>query len=153
MPQSKEEKKAYDKEYAKTPAGKKSRRIASWKRQGIIVEDWDKFHELFLSVTNCQICQKELTEDRYTTHSTRAPHHDHNILDKPNVIAICCQACNANDRSDNTSGEPNIYYIKSTDNWCFQKKFQGKQYYKGGFKTKEEAINYKKDFLASPIFG
>ena len=116
-----EAKKAYQKEYTQSPVGIKSRRISKWKRNGIIVEDWDKFYDSFLATTNCQICQKELTEDRYNTHSTRAPHHDHNILDKPNVIAICCHACNANDRSDNTSGEPNISYCKRDKNWTFQK--------------------------------
>jgi len=137
------------KAYNQTPARKKSRRICKWKSRGIIVDDndWDYFYDYYLSVTNCQICKKELTEDRYNTHSTRAPHHDHNILDKPNVIAICCHACNANDKSRNTSGEPNIRYIKKDKCWCFQKLIQGKHYFKSGFKTKQEAIDYKLNFL------
>ena len=149
MPQTKEEKEAYNKAYAQTPAGKKSMRIAKWKSRGIIVEgnDYDYFYDLFLSVTNCHLCKKELTTDRYTTHSTRCPHHDHNIKDRPNVIAICCNACNVNDRSTNTSGEPNIYNDKRRGTWYFRKLIQGKIYSKYGFKTKEEAIDYKLNFL------
>ena len=152
MPQkTKEERKAYDKEYAKTPARKKSKRIAKWKYQGIIVEDWNTFYDYFLSITNCQLCKKELTTDRYPTHSTKCVDHDHTITDRPNVRGIICNACNVNDRSDNTSGEPNISYDKRRGTWYFQKNIQGKKYSKSGFKTKEEAINYKKDFLASTL--
>tara|TARA_R110000823_G_scaffold41998_2_gene110240 strand:- start:110 stop:571 length:462 start_codon:yes stop_codon:yes gene_type:complete len=148
MPQTKEEKNAYNKEYNQTPAAIKSKRISHWKSRGIIVpdNDWDAFYDFYLTITNCQLCKKELTDDKKITHSTRVPHHDHNILDKPNVIAICCQACNANDRLDNTSGEPNVSYCKTKKYWTFQKIIQGKRYYKGGFKTKQEAINYKKYF-------
>ena len=149
MPKTKEEKKAYLKEYNQTPAGIKSARITRWKRVVIIVpdNDWDKFYDFYLSVTHCQLCQKELTTDRYSTHSTRVPHHDHNILDKPNVIAICCQACNSNDRNDNSSGEPNISYRKAKKRWVFQKMIKGKSYTKADFKTKEEAIRYKHLYL------
>ena len=171
MPWTKEERKAYNKEYNEknkerrkakmkeynqTPAGIKLNRIRRWKWQGIIVPDnnYDKFYdERFITTSHCELCQKELTEDKRNTHSTRCPHHDHNILDKPNVIAICCQACNLNYKSTNTSGEPNISYCKTHKLWRFEKIIQGKRYTKTGFKTKEEAINYKKDFLASPIFG
>ena len=90
-----------------------------------------------------------LTIDKKTTHSTRVVDHDHNINERENVRAICCHACNSNDRMDNTSGEPNIYYHKQNDCWQFEKKIQGKYYSKSGFKTKQEAIDYKFEFLAN----
>jgi hypothetical protein len=149
MPRTKEEIRAYQKKYKQSPAGKKAQKIASWKYQGIIVEenDWDYFYDLYLSTTHCQICKKELTIDKRTTHSTRCADHDHNITDRPNVRYICCQACNANDNSKNTSGEPNINYTKTRGTWHFQKYIQGKRYFKSGLKTFEEAITYKKEFI------
>jgi len=152
MPQSKEDKNAYMREYGKTPIAKKIKKIGCWKSRGIIVEenDWDYFHDLYLSITNCQKCKKELTTGK-RTHSTKCVDHDHNINDKPNVRMICCTACNLNDNSRNTSGEPNIYYFKPSKCWRFKKRIQGKNYCKTGFKTKQEAIDYKLNFLASTL--
>ena len=127
----------------------KSNRINRWKSLGIRVEndDWESFYQIFLSITECQICKKELTIDKRTTHSTRCVDHDHAINDRPNVRAICCNACNVNDNSRNTSGEPNIYYNKRGDTWYFQKAIKKTTYTKSGFKTKQEAIDYKLNFL------
>ena len=97
------------------------------------------------------MCQKELTEDKKTTHSTRCVDHDHAINDRPNVRMICCNSCNSYDKSNNTSGEPNIIYNKDRNSWRFQKIIQGKKYSKAGFKTKQEAIDYKHKFLASTL--
>ena len=141
-----EERAIYDKEYKQTPVGKKSRRKADWKQQGIIIKNFDEFYERFLSITHCQICKKKLTVDKKTTHSTKCVDHDHNITDGPNVRYICCHACNCNNNSRNTSGEPNISYRKR-DKWRFNKTIKGKTYTKSGFKTKREAIHYKYSFL------
>ena len=147
MPQSKEEKAAYNKKYYQTPAGIKSNRKTTWKYQGIIFDDVDEFYEKFLSTTHCEICKKKLTVDKRNTHSTRCVDHDHNITDKENVRYICCNACNSNDKTNNTTGEPNISYHKRDKLWQFEKRIKGKKYYKSGFKTKEEAIHYKYSFL------
>ena len=146
MPWPKEERNAYMKEYRQSPSGKKSKKITSWKDQGIIVQDYNKLYDSFLSMTNCQLCKKELTIDKKITHSTKCLDHDHLINNRPNVRMICCHACNLNDRLTNTSGEPNIHYNKSKK-WSFYKTIQGKRYSKGGFKTKQEAIDYKLNFL------
>ena len=147
MPKTKEERAAKQKEYYQTPAGKKSTRTSKWKAQGIIIKNVDEFYDLFLSTLHCQICKKELTVDKKTTHSTRCVDHNHNINDRENVRYICCNACNSNDNSRNTSGEPNISYHKKTKIWRFDKIIKGKRYTKSGFKTKEEAIAYKKEFI------
>ena len=147
MPQTKEERASCKKAYYESPTGKKKSRISKWKSQGIIIEDFDKFYDSFLSTTNCQLCKKELTIDKKITHSTKCVDHDHLINNRPNVRMICCHSCNSNDRLSNTSGEPNICYHKREKCWRFQKMIQGKYYNKAGFKTKQEAIDYKLNFL------
>ena len=155
MPLNKEKKAAYMKIYMKTynqtSTGKKTKRISNWKKRGILVEsnNYDKFYDVYLKITNCQLCEKILTTDKYHTHSTRCVDHDHLINDKPNVRAICCHACNVNDKLNNTSGEPNIHYHKNNNNWAFKQIIQGKKYAKAGFKTKAEAIQYKYQFLST----
>ena len=149
MAQSKEERRAKDRERNQTPSRKKNNKISQWKRQGIIVEgnDWKWFWEIVIATTHCQKCGKELTVDRQNTHSTRVVDHDHSIKNKPNVKYVCCHACNLNDRIDNTSGESNIGYRKDTNCWEFKKIIHGRRYCKCGFETFEEAVEYKKQFL------
>jgi len=133
--------------WVKTPAGIKSKRISCWKNRGIRVEynDWNYFYEIFISITECQKCGKELAVDKQRTHATRCVDHDHTINDEPNVRYICCHSCNTNDKSGNTSGEANIHQDRKY--WVFKKRIQGKEYSKSGFKTFEEAVQYKKQFL------
>ena len=154
MPQTtKEEKRVYDKAYRQTPKGKKTAKKSGWKEQGIIIKNFDEFYEKFLSTDICQICKKKLTVDKINTHSTKSVDHDHNIIDRENVRYICCHACNSNDQSRNTSGEPNIYYHKKNQCWTFEKTIQGKKYTKSGFKTIEEAIEYKAKFMKEKLLG
>jgi len=139
----------YLKDYRVSYNGRRSKRIADWRRAGIIVEnnDFEKFYDvIYYPQEFCQMCGKILTYDRYTTHSTKCLHHDHNVKDDVNVIAITCNACNTSFRKTNTSGEPNVYYYKKIQRWCFEKKINGKRYLSPDFKTKEEAIKYKYDF-------
>lgn len=149
MPLTKEEKAVYNKAYNQSLAGKKMRRKARWKEQGIIIDDFDKFYQKFLSTTNCEMCKKELTIDRRNTHSTKCVDHDHSINDRPNVRMICCNTCNANDKSTNKTGEPNISFRKDNKCWTFSKLSKGKTIRKSGFKTFEEALEYKKDYLST----
>jgi len=149
MPMTEKERAVYKKAYRQTPAGKKSIRISNWKTRGIIVEDFNIFYDSYLKITNCQLCEKYLTIDKYHTHSTRCVDHDHLINDRPNVRAICCHACNSNDKLTNTSGEPNIHYHKNNKNWTFKQIIQGKRYKKAGFKTFKDAVQYKYQFLSN----
>jgi len=164
MPQSKEERKAYEIQYRidnrekilaqqKTGNGYKSMKIGSWKRQGIIPpNDWDKFFETVMSIKNCEMCGKELTRDRYNTDSTRTVDHDHNIKHEPNVRSICCHPCNCKARGlvkNNTSGTPNISLVKKTNKWRFKKVINGVPFVKYGFDTIEDAIKFRDDYLTS----
>ena len=45
----------------------------------------------------------------------------------------------------NTSGEKNVYYCKTYNNWKFKKTINNIKFYKS-FKTKEEAIEFKKEY-------
>jgi len=147
MPKTKEEKRLQKKAYNQSPEGKKAQKKGKWKYHGIIIKNFDEFYEKFLSTTHCQICKKKLTIDKYNTHSTKCVDHDHNINDRENVRYICCNACNSNDRTDNTSGVPNIYYHKLSDKWYFRKIIKGTRHISPLFKTKEEAVDYKNHFV------
>ena len=142
MPQSKEEIAEYDRAYQQTPAGQKSKRISNWKQQGIKCDNWDAFYERFMSTTHCEKCDVELTGGKPMTRTTKCVDHDHDIKDRENVRAILCHACNANDRCDNTSGVPNVSYMKRDDTWRYKKDVDCDTHQKY-FKTKKDAIRYK----------
>ena len=83
--------KEYQKEYRKTSARKKSSRISGWKQKGVVSDNFDALYERYISTTNCELCNCELTEDRYNTSTTRCLDHDHQTGEFRNVL---CQACN-----------------------------------------------------------
>ena len=145
MPQPKEELAEKQRAYKQTPAGKKVNRISNWKRQGIIVDDYDALHERFISTTHCEKCDVELTGGNPTTRTTKCVDHDHDIKDRENVRGILCHACNMNDNCKNTSGVPNVSYCKAKDLWEYQKSVNRVPHRKQ-FKTKKDAIRYKYHF-------
>jgi hypothetical protein len=136
--------------YSQKPERVKYNRIRAWKRQGIIVpnDDWEKFYNYYLEINNCNYCKVKLTYDLVTTRTQKHVHHDHDINDKPNVVCICCAACNSERKQNNTSGEVNIIFNKRDNTWTFQKLINGTIYSRSSFKTKQEAIDYKIKFLA-----
>ncbi len=125
-----------------SPAAKKSKRISRWKARGIICDDWDALYERYLSTTHCEKCDVELTGSNPRTRTSKCVDHDHSIKDRENVRGILCNACNLNDRCNNTSGVPNVSYDKRDDYWRYQKTVNDDKHVKT-FKTKEEAIRYK----------
>lgn len=145
MPRTKEEKAAYDREYAKTPAGRKSRRINTWKCAGIVPEncDYEALYEWFIGTLNCEECNVLLTEGALTTVTTRCCDHDHNIVGAPNVRGIICNSCNGAKRCTNTSGYINIQQDHRDGKWSFRINRSGLKHTKSGFKTKEDAAAYR----------
>ena len=85
------------KEFNKTPQGKKSHRISTWKQRGILCFDYNLLYDIFLSTNKCEYCNCELTIDRYTQSTTRCLDHDHSITDKFNVRGVLCNSCNIKD--------------------------------------------------------
>ena len=142
----KEKRKAYVKAYNQSPAGKKTYRISKWKGRGIHVDDYDELYKKYLEATHCGKCKKEFVGGK-RNNSTKMADHNHNI-EFNNFRDFLCNQCNVNDNSSNTSGTPNIYYHKNSDRWRYEKTVNKKTHSKC-FKTKDEAIDYKKDYESS----
>ena len=89
-----DENKDKKKEYQNTGNGLKLRRIATWKKQGIICDNWDALYDHYLKTSFCDLCKVELTYDTIMTATTKCVDHDHSITDRPNFRNILCNACN-----------------------------------------------------------
>lgn len=75
-------------------------------------------------------------------------HINRNPLDNRRInLRVCTVAENNRNlsiRKNNTSGIMGVYYRKNRGYWVAQKYYKGKWTVKGGFKTKEEAAEYRK---------
>jgi len=90
---NKEKWKEYHKEYRKTDKEIKRSRIKSWKRSGIIVEDWDELYDYYINTTNCEYCDVELIEGNFGANH-RCLDHNHNTGE---VRGVICHTCNVRD--------------------------------------------------------
>ena len=134
------------KAYRKTPASKKTTRIGHWKNRGLHVDDYDELYKKYLETTHCEKCGVEFVDGKRTNASKCADHDHYKIFN--NFRAFLCHHCNVtNDNSSNTSGIPNIH--KKGDRWRYSKRVYGKKRHEKTFKTKQEAIDYKKDYESS----
>tara|TARA_R110001592_G_scaffold231236_1_gene488401 strand:- start:157 stop:600 length:444 start_codon:yes stop_codon:yes gene_type:complete len=86
------------KEYNQTESRIKSNRISSWKRIGVITDDWNELYDHYLKTTLCNECNVVLTYDKKTTATTKCLDHDHSITDAPNFRNILCNLCNVRRR-------------------------------------------------------
>ena len=148
MVQTREERAAYNREYNQSPAGKKRMRICTWKRGGIISNDWDATYEKFMNTLNCENteCNVLLTIDRYRTTTSKCLDHDHSIINEYNIRAVLCHRCNVNNNSTNTSGIPNVSRHRKI--WRYRRLFNGVTHNRT-FKTFEEACAYKTEYELS----
>ena len=79
------------KEYYQTPAGKKTKRISTWKKRGVMCDDWDALYQKYLDTHLCELCSCPLTEDTISTSTTRCLDHCHDSGLFRNVL---CWGCN-----------------------------------------------------------
>ena len=78
------------KEYQKTDQGIKSHRINTWKRIGLISEDYDKLYEHYLNTNECDNCGIELVEGQYGSNK-KCMDHSHRTGLFRNIL---CNRCN-----------------------------------------------------------
>ena len=147
---NKEKKAIYKKEYYQTPRGKMKSHIDRWKKQGIHVEDMEILYKWFLEATHCENCKKEFVDGKYNN-LTKCVDHDHNV-EFNNFRNILCISCNSNQNNLNTSGTANIYTDKRYGNWFYSRTIDKIRHQKY-FKTKQEAIAYKKAYEFTHIYS
>ena len=70
-------------------------RIANWKRRGLIETDYytyDSLYEIYLTHTNCELCNVELTVDKKRTKTTKCMDHDHSTGIFRYIVCQCCNS-------------------------------------------------------------
>ena len=86
---NRERTKEYHKNYIQTPQGKKIRTINSWKRYGLKLYGYtyEEVYEYYLSINNCEVCNKDITSNKYMDHC-----HVSGCF-----RWVLCSSCNTND--------------------------------------------------------
>ena len=79
----------YRKEQYKTPSGRKTQRIQTWKKRGIICDDWNETYEKFINCKNCELCNVEMVFGN--SRFGRTLDHDHETGLIRNIL---CRVCN-----------------------------------------------------------
>ena len=104
-----------------------------WKKRGLITNDFDSIYSLWKNSTNCEKCGHDYS------YWIKCMDHCH----KTGAFRyILCQKCNGIDKTNNTSGYPNVIFDKSSKWWKYCNISKGIIHHKF-FKTKYEAIIYK----------
>jgi len=140
----------YNKEYLQTPTGKMRNKIGKWKSQGIHVEDMEILYKWYEEATHCENCERQFVGGK-RNNLTKCIDHDHN-LEFNNFRAILCSSCNANQNNSNSSGTANIYLDKRNGYYYYERRKNKIKHHKH-FKTKQEAITYKKAYEAIHIYS
>ena len=104
-----------------------------WKSYGV-VGDLEDIYNKWNNSTSCEKCSHDYS------YYKKCMDHCHVSGEFRNIL---CDACNSNDKVNNTSGYPNI--IKNKGGWTYEKNIK-KVRHRKWFKTKEEAIAYKLEF-------
>ena len=117
--------------------------IDSWKKQGL-KDDYEMVWDRFINSTHCENpkCNVVYGKKGDGTGTWKCMDHNHTPGLENNFRSILCNRCNLNLRMDNTSGTPNIYWIKKTQRWKYQRTLLGKEH-KKRFNSYYDAIIYK----------
>ena len=76
-------------EYQQSPTGKKSMMITSWKKKGLINDDYSKLYDDYLLCSKCDVCNKE-----FKTRQNKCMDHCHTTGLFRHFL---CQSCNNHD--------------------------------------------------------
>jgi hypothetical protein len=71
-----------------TGCSRKNERIYSWKKKGIIANDWNTIYDRYVNTDKCDFCEKFI--DGITKHLE----HNHYITNDENIRGIVCPKCN-----------------------------------------------------------
>jgi len=80
------------KAYQESDLYKKQSKIARWKHQGIIHDDWENIYDIYMDTNNCDYCKKQ-----FKNTLERNLDHNHNITESNNIRGILCRQCNLKD--------------------------------------------------------
>ena len=129
-------------EYRKSPQGIKSHTICDWRRKGVI-GDLDAVYDIYLATTECMKCSVPI--------SGLNKHMDHDHETRL-YRAVLCNSCNIGNpldlhchKSNKSTGIKNI--TKRKKRYGFEKTTK-KVPHRKFFKTIEEAIQYKEQYLS-----
>jgi len=73
------------------PYQTKIRRKARWKYMGVNLHNFEEFYKIYLETTNCDICDRILTDGNKRTGTTKCLDHDHKTGE---FRCILCLSCN-----------------------------------------------------------
>jgi len=100
---NKEQIKQRKKKYYQTEEGKKKHKISSWKRAGVICDDFNSLYDIYKNTNICNICNIKLIEGRCGANH-RCLDHNHKTGEFRQIL---CSTCN-------TSTQRNIDQPKLT---------------------------------------
>ena len=66
----------------------KNERIYSWKKNGIIANDWNTIYDRYVHTDKCDLC------DKFIEGKTKHLEHNHHITNDENIRGIVCPKCN-----------------------------------------------------------
>ena len=89
---NREAKKEYQKEYYRCPEKSINNRINTWKRRGVISDDYQELYKKYINTTECELCNCNLSKGTGLI-GKRHLDHDHETGEFRNIL---CGKCNIN---------------------------------------------------------
>ena len=86
----KEVTRARHKAYNQSPEGIKNRILCSWKKRGVISDDYDALYDKYINTNECELCKISITEGQGLIGKKHLD-HDHETGEFRNIL---CGKCN-----------------------------------------------------------